>query len=481
MAAVPDPYRVLELQRGATLDEIKRAYRRLAKQHHPDSGGERALPRFLEIQAAYEQLLGPAGGSRRAPAPRAAPWQADDVRAEATKRAYGSRTRRPTGRSGTAGDAGTGRAGPAGAAGAAGASGAPNSSAGRDAGTGGSTAGDAGPRAAAGGRRDRGPRRGRSKATLGSTSYDGAEDEPFEPGWTGASWYGTTSGTYWTLNPKEYADPRKHGPEYQARARRRGADPRPDPELAGARAGAEPMDQADGPAAVPGDPAGPTSDRVPGADTASSPGSGWAAAPETGPGATWSARPRPRATARRRTSDGWHGGQGDAGDRRNGSTSGGSAGGSPIDPFDPGAALSDVAGAVLREPSRPLSRLALAVAGGAPIGLGLAWLLGEITGCGRFSATCDPGVISFAWLAALVIIAAFVVLPAAASIATFGTLSAFAAGIPATVLLSATGGARLPEASSAVLGVILVVGWLMGVVYGIARRRGGAAPVGPVS
>ena len=39
------------------------------------------------------------------------------------------------------------------------------------------------------------------------------------PTGAGASWYGTTSGTYWTINPKEYADPRKHGPEYQARAR----------------------------------------------------------------------------------------------------------------------------------------------------------------------------------------------------------------------------------------------------------------------
>ena len=58
------------------------------------------------------------------------------------------------------------------------------------------------------------------KATLGSTSYDGADAGPFEPDWGGASWYGTTSGTYWTINPKEYADPRKHGPEYQARARR---------------------------------------------------------------------------------------------------------------------------------------------------------------------------------------------------------------------------------------------------------------------
>ena len=30
--------------------------------------------------------------------------------------------------------------------------------------------------------------------------------------WSGASWYGPTSGEYWIVNPREYADPRKHGP-----------------------------------------------------------------------------------------------------------------------------------------------------------------------------------------------------------------------------------------------------------------------------
>jgi hypothetical protein len=72
------------------------------------------------------------------------------------------------------------------------------------------------------------PRRapGRRRASLGSTSYDDAE-EVFEPGWGGASWYGPSSGTYWTLNPREYADPRKHGPEYQARATRPVADEPP--------------------------------------------------------------------------------------------------------------------------------------------------------------------------------------------------------------------------------------------------------------
>src|SRR5439155_19693407 len=79
---------------------------------------------------------------------------------------------------------------------------------------------DAGPRSRTS--RDRSRDRAPDRATPGSTTYDAAADEPFDPDWSGASWYGTTSGTYWTINPKEYADPRKHGPEYQARGRRRG-------------------------------------------------------------------------------------------------------------------------------------------------------------------------------------------------------------------------------------------------------------------
>lgn len=49
-----DPYRVLGINPGATEDEIKKAYRRLASKHHPDKGGD--TKRFQEIQSAYDAL-----------------------------------------------------------------------------------------------------------------------------------------------------------------------------------------------------------------------------------------------------------------------------------------------------------------------------------------------------------------------------------------------------------------------------------------
>lgn len=52
---VPPEFNVLELKIGASKDEVKIAYRRLARQHHPDCGGDPA--KFKEIQAAYEQAM----------------------------------------------------------------------------------------------------------------------------------------------------------------------------------------------------------------------------------------------------------------------------------------------------------------------------------------------------------------------------------------------------------------------------------------
>jgi curved DNA-binding protein len=52
-----DYYRILGLERGADADEIKRAYRKLARKYHPDVSKEpNAEERFKEVSEAYEVL-----------------------------------------------------------------------------------------------------------------------------------------------------------------------------------------------------------------------------------------------------------------------------------------------------------------------------------------------------------------------------------------------------------------------------------------
>lgn len=53
-----DPYTVLGVSRDATDAEIKRAYRRLARQHHPDRNPNDAAAeeRFKSIQSAYDNI-----------------------------------------------------------------------------------------------------------------------------------------------------------------------------------------------------------------------------------------------------------------------------------------------------------------------------------------------------------------------------------------------------------------------------------------
>jgi len=235
------------------------------KRNHPDAG-EGSLERFLEIQAAYEALLqgGPAVARPRPAGPE-------------PTRPPGRRPAQP-GQRGSRASAGSAPPGPV-----------------RDGARSGRGSGD-GP-AGERGRRGRDPR----KATLGSTTYDGA-GEATEPAWDGADWYGPASGTYWTLNPKEYADPRKHGPEYLARARAaRSRGPRGRPPLdpvasTGSRDGEPAVPaprEADPPVAPapdrrPG--AAPAPDGPPGAQEPDVPPAAQAAADEpvaAGPGSTF--------------------------------------------------------------------------------------------------------------------------------------------------------------------------------------------------
>ncbi len=481
MAIDQDPYRTLGLARGASIDEIKRAYRRLAKIHHPDAAGEKNVPRFLAIQAAYEQLAGGLDGKATVRRPSAAPrkpWEADPDRSDATRRAYGGRGRGPA--SGTSGTSGPSRPSSSGA-GSTSASGAkpgtgpsprPGSTRSGRRGTGPTAgAGTTGSADSTGGAvtadstgpgpgpTDTTPRsareRKRNKATLGSTSYDGV-DGPFEPDWRGASWYGTTSGTYWTLNPKEYADPRKHGPEYQARARRA------------------------------------TRSRTPDApDTAASADSVASDEPPTADGPETTARPTHTTTSWWESTAGASGAAGAGGATP---TSSGAAQArartvppdapsAPPPPPDLGRAIGDI-GRAITDPGfgGQRGRIIRALIGWLPIALGVSWLAGEMTGCGRFAATCDGSAEPFVLILEVVALVVLLLVPSVGSIAAMGAITLLAAAILAALILSATGEAADSGSRQTALGAVLLIAWLAGLGIAIVKRmRPPSSTTRPVS
>ena len=154
-----EAWRVLGLPSAPTVEAVKQAYRGLAKSLHPDAAGGTAKPAaFARLTEAYEVALSEASAANR----------------------HGETRLRPN---------------------------------------------PPPPRQRSAPRRDAAPREpeahgARLRATPGSTTYDGAGPEDGDQPWDGAEWVGADSGTYWRVNPKEYADPRKHGAEYRARGKR---------------------------------------------------------------------------------------------------------------------------------------------------------------------------------------------------------------------------------------------------------------------
>jgi molecular chaperone DnaJ len=417
-----DPYRILGVMPGASVNEIRAAYRRLAKQYHPDAAGERALARFLAIQAAYEHLVDGEGRLRGPAAARGAggrrarePWRADPARARASREAW--RARRSGGTN-------------------AGAS-ARNARSDGDAGR----ASDAGPRPGpdptAGGRTtgsERSGRRGPRRATPGSTTYDEASDSARDPEWDGGAWYGPSLGTYWTINPREYADPRKHGPEYQARARRAGAAE----EARSTDTARDADDERSWTYAADRDGAW-TADRAAG-DTPDG-----SAEPAH---ATWAS---PSSATAADASDGRATGDG-----------------------APGPTFPDLESLARQVSPRHLLALAqrdwrwrglVALIGWLPIGLAVGSVLTSVTGCAEFAASCPDPVPTIALIVQPLIPLLLALAPPVAALAAFGTIAALVAAVPLTAIL-AVGSGPDGHAGAPLLGVMVTIVYLAALAGG---------------
>ena len=523
-----DPYRTLGLEPGAAMADVKRAYRRLAKAYHPDSAGEAALPRFLAIHEAYEAIRTgrPIASGRRSTAstnrPPAEAWWADPDRARAAR----EQARRRAGGAGrAAGPAGAGAAGAAGRPGStasggprtSGASGASGASRGTR-GAGGSTGTSGEARAGGSSRTSSGSPRGRRhvrKATMGSTSYDEARDhqDANDPTWSGASWYGPSTGEYWIINPREYADPRKHGPEYQSRARRMAeaaamGQPGAATDVEEEVVDADPADLGDGGSPAEAHASGQT--RATG--QAPAPGQARAAysgarrrepsrgdMPTAGGDAAWkfgaANAAAERATGREA--------RGSASARPRREAWAGTAGGSTVreGTRQPDAAAADWSSAwppnsrsarrsgprkraiprdLIGGPADdPIRRLGIALIAWPPIGIAAAALIGDVTGCATFSASCGGTEPMLPWLAQAAILGLLLLLPPIARILAGGAIGVLVALVPLTAFLVAVGGTGAPQAGFA-LAFLLALAWLLGIVWGLTQlRRRGLARVGP--
>ena len=53
----PEFYKILDVKKDVTAKQIKKAYRKMARKHHPDKGGDQET--FKKVSAAYEELRDP--------------------------------------------------------------------------------------------------------------------------------------------------------------------------------------------------------------------------------------------------------------------------------------------------------------------------------------------------------------------------------------------------------------------------------------
>ena len=134
-----------------------------------------------------------------------------------------------------------------------------------------------------------------------------------------------------------------------------------------------------------------------------------------------------------------------------------------------------------RRPNPADSRPAPSAAAGTPRRAGphrlaaarfaVAALLGEASGCSRFAAGCGRDIRPGTWTAQIAVIAVPLAFRGSPRSPPIGTLAALAASLPATMLLSATGGAQERASGRHPLtALVLASPAYVGVAFAIARR-----------
>lgn len=74
-----DPFQILGVPRTVTRTELKAAFRRIARETHPDTSGTAGHSRFVAARRAYEQVLDQLDGKAPPPAPSLPPAHSSPV------------------------------------------------------------------------------------------------------------------------------------------------------------------------------------------------------------------------------------------------------------------------------------------------------------------------------------------------------------------------------------------------------------------
>ena len=133
-------------------------------------------------------------------------------------------------------------------------------------------------------------------------------------------------------------------------------------------------------------------------------------------------------------------------------------------------------GPLLRRPSTPTGRLAVALLGWPPLGLFAAAAIDESTGCGRYAAGCPTVFAPGTWILQAAILLLLLALPRVAAWSAHGSIATLLLGIPAAVVLSAAGGTNVRETSAPILIGTLAAAYLAGIAYALLVPRRSTVP-----